>query len=119
MSLDYNDADKQELLNEFGEDYIKKLVEYIRALSERFIQKHFITEKVFVDDYLLMLCLVDTLFDIKRLKHFHHIEFVNNVKLHAYLASWFLRRKPIQRKLGCERKLFFVNEMFINEFLLV
>ena len=71
MNLDYNDADKQELLNEFGEDYIKKLVEYIRALSERFIQKHFITDKVFVDDYLLMLCLVDTFFDIKRLKHFH------------------------------------------------
>ena len=45
---------------------------------------------------LLFEVLLNYFADIHRIKEFHEIEKINNVKISAYLAYWIIRVKPIQ-----------------------
>ena len=118
MSIKREQALYAELLEEFGEDYIFGYARYVRCMTEIFVNDRFLVQRVFVDDHLLMQSILDALTDIKRLKHFHGIDYVNREKLNAYIASWFLRRKPIQRLQSQHKNPLFVNELFVLDFLL-
>lgn len=64
--------------------------------------------------------VVDYFADIHRLKHFHHIEAINYLKIHAYTAYWILRRKPLQivEDDPEDIDLAFINERFVASYLL-
>lgn len=65
-----------------------------------------------IHDHIMEYCLEDILVDIARLKYFHDIKYVNEIKLMAYIASWILKRKPFQLIEGCDSKFIYINEKF-------
>jgi hypothetical protein len=50
--------------------------------------------------------------DIMRLKDFHKIERVNDLKILAYETSWLLKRKPLQIKDSNDLNFAFCNKQF-------
>ena len=55
--------------------------------------------------------LFDLLHDLKRLSCFHEIKRPNFLKIIAYTASWWIRRKPYQI-IEDDNDLIFINEQF-------
>lgn len=69
--------------------------------------------------YLIEHIVIDYFVDIDRLKEFQEIKFVNEIKIHAYLAYWILRHKPLQvTGYDGQDDLVFINEEFVTDFLL-
>jgi hypothetical protein len=90
------------------------------ALNERmesFIQTQGYTGKAEVSGTNLAYALLAYFDDIERIKIFHQINLVNEIKIHAYTAFWLLRKKPIQileEFDQCES----INEMFVTSYLM-
>jgi len=102
----------RELINEFGRDKIEKRLELLLDILNDFINKFNYKDKVIINELSLIHTLFDYFTDISRLKSFHHIETVNEVKILAYESYWFLRRKPLQQ-LENDDEILYVNEQFI------
>lgn len=82
-----------------------------------FIEKNRLENKVILNEMALGYMLVDYFEDIRRLKTYHGIEHVNNLKIVAYTSYWFLKRKPIQI-VSHEKELMYINERFILAYIL-
>ncbi|MDR2596845.1 MAG: hypothetical protein LBC76_05930 [Treponema sp.] len=102
----------RELIDEFGREKIEKRLEVLLEMLKNFISKNNYENKVIINELTLIHSLFDYFADISRLKSFHHIEKVNEVKILAYESYWFLRRKPLQQLENNEESLY-VNEQFI------
>ncbi len=109
---------KNILLNEFGRDYIEGLAYYLHEAAKKFIENRQLSNYIHLDDDLTIQCLLDTLFDLQRLRHFHNISQENLIKIHSYLAYWWIRRKPFQRLPKSNNIGLFANELFAGKFLL-
>ena len=106
------------LINEFGQPYVAGLAYILHNSAQLFIVKRRLTGVVFVDYGLLKQCLIDTLFDLYRLRHFHGITQENLIKIYSYSAYWWIRRKPFQRYEGCGTIGLFANELYAEQLLL-
>jgi hypothetical protein len=102
----------RELINEFGRGKIEKRLEMLLDVLKDFINKFNYKNKVIINELTLIHTLFDYFADISRLKSFHHIETVNEVKILAYESYWFLHRKPLQQ-LENDDEILYVNERFI------
>lgn len=103
---------KEGLLSTFDESYIRGISNMIHLFAENFYNLNHLDGKVYFDDHIMEYCLEDILVDIARLKYFHDIKYVNEIKLMAYIASWILKRKPFQLIEGCDSKFIYINEKF-------
>jgi len=102
----------KDLLMEFGEDIVQGSIDNWKERMEAFIETRKLSGKVRVSDTNLFLAILSFFSDIKRIKPYHGINDVNDVKIHSYLAYWIMRKKPIQVLVDfdeCER----VNERFV------
>lgn len=109
----------KEVLNEsFTDEYIRNAGMLIHKLAEQFYEENNLDGKIYFNDEIFNWCLIDLLVDLSRLKHFHDISLVNYVKLMAYTASWFIRRKPFQIIEGCGEEYIYINEKFALTLLL-
>ena len=92
------------LLEEFKEQKIEEkfytLYEYLYA----FIETHQLGDKVHISVELLEQTLVDYFVDVYRLKKFHHIEKINDIKIHAFTAYWLANEKVLQMKENVQDK---------------
>lgn len=104
-----------ELLEEFSEDVIRNRYAFLYKEANEFLKSMELSESVRVNEVLLMHTVLDYFSDVSRLKKFHHIHHINEVKVVAYESFWLLRRKPLQvMKEGEEDDfLSFVNEKFV------
>ena len=102
----------RELINEFGREKIEKRLEMLLEALKKFIDKASYKDKVIINELALTNTVLDYFADISRLKSFHHIGAVNEVKILAYESYWFLRRKPLQQ-LKNDDEILYVNEQFI------
>ena len=109
---------KEELNASFTDEYIRNAGTLIHRLAEQFYHENDLTGKVYFNDDIFELCLIDILVDLARLKYFHDISRVNYVKFIAYTASWCLKRKPFQIIEGCGEEYIYVNERFALTLLL-
>jgi hypothetical protein len=100
-----------DVFQEFGEKKIEKRYETLLSALNIFIKKMGYSEDVYVNETILMYSLLDYFTDIMRIKSFHKIEHVNEVKIIAYETYWLLKRKPLQIK-GIKKEYAFVNERF-------
>lgn len=103
------------LMAEFGEEVIRSRYAFLNRECEEFLHDLGIAEAVRVDEVLLMHAVLDYFSDVSRLKLFHHIHHINEVKVVAYESYWLLRRKPLQviREGQQDDVLSFVNEKFV------
>ncbi|MBP3721833.1 MAG: hypothetical protein J6I62_01090 [Selenomonadaceae bacterium] len=114
-----NDRNIENILwQEFGEDYILGISFFLFNAAKRFEESRGLSDYIYLDENLLRQCLIDVLFDLQRLRHFHDIQQENLIKIHSYVAYWWLRRKPFQRMQNCGHIALFVNELFVEKFLL-
>lgn len=106
------------LKDEFGQPYIIGLAHILYSSAQVFIVNRRLTKAIFVDEKILEQCLIDTLFDLYRLRHFHGITQENIIKIYSYSAYWWIRRKPFQRREKCGNAGLFANELFAEQFLM-
>lgn len=109
----YGNYDK--LLEEFGEQVIQERIASLLDEYAKFVERMKARDKVAIDERLVAHAVLDYFSDISRLKAFHGIDRVNDIKVFSYEAYWLLKRKPLQiieRNLP-DDTLAFVNEKFI------
>ncbi len=115
-------TDYSEIIEQFGEEKIKKRLEFFIELLESFICKlgETANEKLSINDKVLQYCIMDYFSDIYRLKDFHEIEKINDIKRVSYESQWILRRKPIQILSENENddNIIYANEKFVLTYLM-
>lgn len=102
------------ILDEFTENQIMDRYRIFYQEIKEFLKSAEIEEYVRVDEVILMHAVLDYYSDVSRLKQFHKIEHINDMKAIAYETFWFLRRRPLQtlENPGQSDLLAFVNEKF-------
>lgn len=107
------------LLKEFVEKNDKFQKRFMALLEDMnaYIERSNFVNKVVVNELVLGYALVDYFEDIRRLKIFHKVDHINNLKIVAYTSYWLLRRKPMQ-VIGQEKELIYVNEKFVLAYIL-
>lgn len=103
------------IIDKFGSEKLIERYEALKKSCESFIIEHKIEGNVKVDDVTLQYTVLDYFSDIGRLKDYHNIELTNHVKVKAYTAYWFLRRKPLQiiKNDSAREEVTFCNELFV------
>lgn len=110
-------ADK--LIEEFfvkDKKFERRFVSLVEDM-DNFLNATGLQEKATINQMLVGYALLNYFEDIARLKEFHHVGHVNNIKIVAYTAYWLLRAKPIQIN-EVDKTLAYVNERFILSFIL-
>lgn len=112
--------DYQYLLAEFGEEKINHRYTALYSYMEDYIKRHDLQSQTLISQELLDQTVVDYFVDIYRLKDFHDIKKVNDIKIHAYTAYWLIKRKPIQLSVPAtdHPELAFVNEKMVTGYLM-
>lgn len=91
----------------YGEIY-----EVYSRFIEEYKKEH--SDKLYLNERVLMHAILDYFCDITRLKKFHDkIERINEDKIIAYESSWLLRRKPIQILNAEDEDFVYVNEKIV------
>lgn len=105
----------EDLLLEFSEIVIRNRYAFLHKECNEFLRSMNLEETVRVDEVLLMHAVLDYFSDVSRLKKFHHINHINEIKVTAYESFWLLRRKPLQvvKEDQDSDYLSFVNEKFV------
>lgn len=104
MRIRYKSAkDLMEGTHAFTEEQIKDVCKmvadqieiFLDKISEMYQKKYKIDLPIrFYPDRFRMM-IVDALDDLKRIKDFHPVDNPNTIKYAAYLAYWFIQRKPL------------------------
>ena len=102
------------VLDEFTEDVIMDRYRILYQEIKEFLENTKIGRHVRIDEVILMHAVLDYYSDLSRLKQFHKIEHINDMKAIAYETFWFLRRKPLQTLQNPNQDdiLAFINEKF-------
>lgn len=108
------------LLDEFGEEKIINRFNTLYDYLDTFIDENELSDKVYISVILLEQVVVDYFVDIFRLKKFHHIEKINDNKIHAYTAYWLAKEKVIQilPSEETDQRLTAVNEWMVTSYLI-
>lgn len=110
-------ADK--MLEAFA-DKTPKFTERFVSLSksmQTFLDKSKLSETVRVDPIILGYALFNYFEDIMRLKEFHHVGHINNIKIVSYTSYWLLRMKPLQ-SVSTDLKTVYINERFVLSYIM-
>ncbi len=107
------------LLEEFEEKKIEERFESLYEYLCDFVEENTLEGKVYVSIELLEQVVVDYFVDVYRLKKFHHIEKINDNKIHAYTAYWLANEKVLQivPSDSCDKRLTAVNEWMVTSYL--
>lgn len=100
------------LVQEVGEDKLKERYELLATAYGEFIAAEKLEGKVQLNGILLSYAITDYFSDIVRIKGFHGIKLVNEIKIAAYENSWLLHRKPLQL-IDLKADCAFCNEQFV------
>lgn len=110
-----------EIVTYFGKERITKRFEFFLEIIDKYIMSlgEGYKEKLAVNDKVLEHCVLDYFADIERLKVFHNIERINDIKRVAYESQWLLRRKPIQILSESDEDdiIVYANEKFVLSYL--
>lgn len=109
-------TDYNALVGEFGRETIEDRFKIISTEMQDFFKSIKGGEKLHIDDIILMHAILDYFSDVSRLKSFHKIKNINDIKIISCESFWLLRRKPIQVNSDetiVDDKLAFANEKFV------
>ncbi len=103
-----------ELVAAVGEKVIESRIQQISGEMLDFLEINGLNEIAYLHQMSLTHAIMDYFSDIQRLKDYHQIEHVNEIKIKSYETFWLLKRKPIQLKVQIEDdKYLYVNEKFL------
>lgn len=103
-----------ELVDVVGIDVIESRIQQISQEMLDFLKSNELEDVAYIHEMALTHAIMDYFSDIQRLKDYHHIEHVNEIKIKAYETFWLLKRKPLQLKQQIEDdRLLYVNEKFL------
>lgn len=69
----------------------------------------------YLDVALFQNCIVDILYDLKRMKDFHEVKRISPERQMSYAAGWIIKRKPFQMIEGYEKHGVNPKYSYINE----
>ena len=110
---------KKQITAFFGEEYLINLVSNLGERVSRYIYTHFLENYIFISYDLFEQSFFEAMYDLMKDNSFNDVDVYSETTQYAYIASWWLKRKPLQIKENSKREPIFVNERFINEFLLL
>lgn len=87
---------KEEVEAYFDEEYLEFLGEWLKEALESYIELNNAEDEVYINSELFVQCLKDLVSDLVRLCQYHNIKYPNNSKIYSYMASWIVKRKPLQ-----------------------
>nr|WP_305136561.1 hypothetical protein [uncultured Schaedlerella sp.] len=103
-----------ELITLVGHEVIESRIQQVSQEMLDFLTFNKLNEIAYLHEMALTHAIMDYFSDIQRLKDYHHIEHVNEIKIKAYETFWLLKRKPLQLKGQIEDdKFLYVNEKFL------
>ena len=103
-----------ELITLVGHEVIESRIQQVSQEMLDFLTFNKLNEIAYLHEMALTHAIMDYFSDIQRLKDYHHIEHVNEIKIKAYETFWLLKRKPLQLKGQVEDdKFLYVNEKFL------
>ena len=120
MQLEYRDYN--ELFDEekgFGKKVVEEIVDHVGNQVELYIKKrksfyqakYGVNLQVNCDELRVTQAIVDTLYDLMRLKEFHPVTHPNQLKCAAYLSYWWLQRQPVTFSVPEEQKKAFYDKV--------
>jgi hypothetical protein len=101
-----------DLIEKFGKEALTRRYEMLLKSYVEFIEKMGYSGHIYVNEMTLLYAMCDCFSDILRLKQYHKIENVNEIKMISYEVFWLLRRKPLQIK-SDGKEFVYVNEQFV------
>jgi hypothetical protein len=106
------------LVTEFGQEKLEERYKMVCEILLNFISAEKLDGIVAISEVLVSQAVTDYFVDIYRIKDFHDIKRVNEIKIYSYLSYWLWRRKPLQ-VIGEDESgsLQFVNESMIASLL--
>ena len=87
---------KEKINSRFNESYLMGLSTWVYDVLQSYIEKKHLEKEVYINGEIFAQCVKDLVDDLVRYCQFHDIEYPNNSKICAYMASWIIKRKPIQ-----------------------
>lgn len=104
----------KDLMDKVGKEVIQSRIAQLNQEMSAYIQENMIEKIAYINQVALTHAIMDYFTDVQRLKAFHHIEHINEIKIKAYETFWLLQRKPIQLREQLEDDHFlYVNEKFL------
>lgn len=102
------------IFSEFSEEVIQGRYTFLYKECIHFLDSMNLKGKVRIDETILMHTVLDYFSDVSRLKSFHKIFHINEIKVISYETYWLLRRKPLQviKEETEGDSLSFINEKF-------
>lgn len=103
------------LIEEIGIEKINDRYNFLHAEIDAFINRLQASEKLKINERVLMHSVLEYFEDIGKVKSAHKLEHANGYKVMAYSAYWLLRRQPIQilTEDDSDESLIFANEKFV------
>ena len=104
-------------------EFIEKKSKYknryasLLTMMETFIERANLSDCAKVNEMILVHALIDYYEDILRLKEFHEVGHVNNIKIVSYTSYWLLQAKPIQLTKN-DITTVHINERFVLSYIL-
>lgn len=87
---------KERIKSRFTESYILGLSNWMYDALDSYIKVNHLEKEVYINGEIFAQCVRDFVDDLARYCQFHDIVYPNNSKIYAYMASWIIKRKPIQ-----------------------
>lgn len=111
--------DYKDIIGEFGEERIQERLVYFMDAIMTFVKEYNTEEepKLYLNVTVLRNMILDYFSDVLRLKSFHKITKINNIKRVSYEMQWFLREKPIQI-LSDDVEAQYANEKFAFQYIM-
>ena len=108
----------KDLFEEFTEDEIFSCVKGLYQKAAEFLLNGKFPKEIYLNETIYLYCWRDIFEDIAKLRRFHGLESEDDIKLYAYTAAWWIKRKPFQHKENCDERFLYVNENFAVTILL-
>lgn len=96
MNTSKKQSYKERIKSRFKDSYIEGLSIWMYDTLDSYIKDKHLEMEVYINGEIFAQCVKDLVDDLARYCQFHDIEYPNNSKIYAYMASWIIKRKPIQ-----------------------
>ncbi|MBO6177684.1 MAG: hypothetical protein J6O04_00720 [Selenomonadaceae bacterium] len=116
LNLDEYEKIRELLLRVFSENYIRNVGIFLHEQAEKFLAKRRLKGVLSVNTNMSFCCVLDMLADLAHLRLYCDGDDINEMKIRAYAASWWIKRKPFQWNDKCLD--LWINEKFALSLLL-
>ncbi|MBQ7198978.1 MAG: hypothetical protein IJS29_06925 [Selenomonadaceae bacterium] len=101
-----------EFINEFNETDLYNFFSQLKRQAQNFLYNSKMPPEIYLNATIYAHCCRNIIADLAKFRHLQVLTSEDNVKLNAYTAAWWIRRKPFQHKDNCSKKFLYVNESF-------